>query len=175
MRVLKIFLLFAFLAMAGCASTTGSYRISTPSADINNSKYSNLLVNVTCKGDVPLEAGDLARLRKLIVKSVPEECSNRFTCIDKSNAGPNTLKAGVNITTYDEGNAFARAMLAGLGQMHIRADVVLTDYSTGNQVMTSEVSKTFAWGGMYGGFTTIKELEPGFARAVAASFNGKQK
>jgi hypothetical protein len=65
-------------------------------------------------------------------------------------------------------------MLAGLGQMHIDADVVLTEPSTKEQLAKYDVTKTFAWGGMYGGFTGIKDVEDGFAKAVASAIAGKK-
>ena len=90
-------------------------------------------------------------------------------------ADQQTLHAAVNITRYDEGNSFARAMLAGLGQMHIDATVTLSDYQTKEEFAKYEVTETFAWGGLYGGFTDIRTVEEGFAKTVAASVSGKQE
>lgn len=66
-------------------------------------------------------------------------------------------------------------MLAGLGQMHIDADVALIDPATDEQVAKYDVTKTFAWGGMYGGFTGIKDIEDGFAKAVASAIAERKK
>jgi hypothetical protein len=66
-------------------------------------------------------------------------------------------------------------MLAGLGQMHINADVTMSDSTTKSNIAQYEVSKTFAWGGLYGGFTDIKVVEDGFAKAVAASILGRKE
>jgi hypothetical protein len=70
----------------------------------------------------------------------------------------------ITVTRYDEGNAFARFMLAGLGQIYIEGDVELRNASA-REVQSS---KDFAFGGLYGGMTTIREVEKGFARSVAA-------
>jgi hypothetical protein len=83
------------------------------------------------------------------------------------------LQAVVVIKRYEAGNAFMRAMLVGLGQIHIDADVNLTNRETKESIATYEVTKTFAWGGAYGGFTDVKDVEGGFAKAVAASILGK--
>jgi hypothetical protein len=44
-------------------------------------------------------------------------------------------------------------MLAGLGQIHIDADVILREYEKNESLAKYEVKKTFAWGGIYGGAT----------------------
>jgi len=85
------------------------------------------------------------------------------------------MQALVYIKRYDEGNAFARVMLAGLGQMHIDATVTLKDMETKEQLAKYDVNKTFAWGGIYGGVTRITDLEDGFGKAVAASMSGKKE
>lgn len=71
----------------------------------------------------------------------------------------------VNVTKYDKGNQFARAMLAGLGQAKIQSVVQLNEGS--NNVGEFQLNKTFAWGGIYGGFTGMEEIESGFADGVA--------
>jgi len=50
--------------------------------------------------------------------------------------------------------------------MHIDGDVVLTDSVTGQTISSCQVTKTFAWGGIYGAATTIKDVEEGFAKGV---------
>jgi hypothetical protein len=70
-------------------------------------------------------------------------------------------------TQYDEGNAAARFLLAGLGQIRIDADVSLLTPGSGATVATYKVSKDFSFGGLYGGTTNIHDVEKGFARSVA--------
>jgi hypothetical protein len=73
-------------------------------------------------------------------------------------------------TGYDKGNAFTRFMLAGLGQIKIGANVLLIDPTSNRTVSEFEVSKDFAFDGLYGGTTRIEDVEDGFARSVAAIF-----
>ena len=69
------------------------------------------------------------------------------------------------ITRYEEGNAFARAMLAGLGQIHVDGDSVMN--LAGQLVTDFSVSKTFAFGGVYGASVNVEEIENTFSEAVA--------
>ncbi|GAA0711082.1 hypothetical protein GCM10009105_12760 [Dokdonella soli] len=73
----------------------------------------------------------------------------------------------MSITRYEKGNAFARAMLAGLGQIHIDGDVQVYAMPEHNRTMAFSVQKTFAWGGIYGGTTTIEDIEQSFAESIA--------
>jgi len=77
------------------------------------------------------------------------------------------LKMQIHFTRFDRGNAFARAMLMGLGQIVIEADVSLID-SSGKTVGVYKVSKDFALGGLAGATTTVDDVEDGFAKSVAA-------
>jgi hypothetical protein len=142
---------------------------------VSLAQFSNLLVEVGCPPDIQLTSVDKERIVSLIVKNVKKDAANRFQAINQTNTSPNTLFASVMIKRYDQGNAFARAMLAGLGQMHIDADVTLRDWEAKNHIARYEVSKTFAWGGLYGGLTGIEEIEDGFAQAVAASIVGRKE
>lgn len=72
----------------------------------------------------------------------------------------------MHFTRFDEGNALARFILIGLGQIHIDANVTL-EKPDGTVVAKYKVKKTFAWGGMVGGFTTMDDVEEGFAKSVA--------
>jgi len=88
--------------------------------------------------------------------------------------GDDPVKVKIVITRYDEGNAFARFMLAGLGQIRMEGDVIFTDAATGKQVGEYKVAKDFAFGGIYGGVTTIEDVEKGFAKSVAQILETKQ-
>jgi hypothetical protein len=175
-RGIRLLLVIACLAVlsTGCATSKGSYQVTSPPPEQTAlSKYSEICVEVSCSQGLSLTPSDLDRMKGLIVQSVPTECSNQFKCMDQPTPGSNAILAKVKITQYDEGNAFARWMLAGLGQMHIDAEVVLNDYTAGDELLRSQVTKTFAWGGLYGATTQITNIEDGFAKAVAASFTGK--
>lgn len=79
------------------------------------------------------------------------------------------------MTKYEKGNAFARAMLAGLGQIHIDADVAVYEMPGQNPVGNFSLSKTFAWGGIYGGTTSMEDIETTFADGVAAALTGQNE
>jgi hypothetical protein len=81
-------------------------------------------------------------------------------------ASPGALKMKIHFTRFDRGNAFARAMLAGLGQIKINATVSLWDNNQ-KQVAQYDVSKDFAFGGVVGATTTVEDVEEGFAKSVA--------
>jgi hypothetical protein len=150
--------------VSGCASTKGS--INEISASINNekiTKYSGLVVQVI--GDTKTSSEP-----KLIVDEaagrIKKEAPLRFTEINAAAPGPQTILSNIRIKNFDEGNAFARFMMAGLGQMHIDADVDLSDYKTHETLGKFEVTKTFAWGGLYGASQKIVDIEEGFSDAV---------
>lgn len=171
-----VFIVVCLAVMStGCATSPGSYNLTSAPPGDRFSRYSDLCVEVTASQGLSLTPSDLDRIKGLIISNVPAESAGRFKCVDESAAGPATIRAKVTITKYDEGNAMARLMLAGLGQMHIDADVVLSDSTTNDQLLRSEVKKSFAWGGIYGGGTQITDIEDGFAKAVAASFSGKKQ
>ena len=88
-------------------------------------------------------------------------------------AGDGTpLKMRLHFTKFDRGNAFARMMLAGLGQIRIEATVQFTD-AAGAPAGTYTVAKDFSFGGMYGGSVTVEDVEDGFAKSVAEIFKPK--
>jgi hypothetical protein len=78
------------------------------------------------------------------------------------------------VTRYDKGSAFARAMLAGLGQIHLDGDVTVLEMPARHPVGNFSISKTFAWGGIYGGTTNMEDIETIFADGVAAAVTGQK-
>src|SRR6266852_4328343 len=114
------------LFVAGCAGTGGTHKLVTPPISKEQAaQFSDLVVEVESKPEISLTPTDKERILNFILKSIKEEETNRFKTINSTTPIPSTLHASVTIKRYDEGNAFARFMLAGLGQMHIDADVVL--------------------------------------------------
>jgi hypothetical protein len=173
-RLATVILFATILWTVGCASTTGSHRTLNPPVPGTMERYSELGVTVDAAGGVTLSSADKERLRDLIMRSIDDGSTGRFKLIHDLNANGGGVEAQVLIKRYDEGNAFARAMLAGLGAMHIDAEVTLVDRKSQDAVARHEVTKTFAWGGAYGGGTTIRDIEEGFAKAVAAAINGER-
>ena len=163
-RLLPLFLLVACIS-GGCATSPGAVSAIAPlKQGVNLSTYSSLAVEVE---GVQLTPVDKDRIRIRIVDAIMKEAPTRFKDINSPTPMPPTLRASVTVTNYDKGNTFARFMLAGLGQIHIDAEVALRDQDTGDELGRFGVNKTFAWGGIYGAVTRVEDVEDGFAGAVA--------
>ena len=161
-------IVFVVLA-SGCASSAGSARplAAAPSQEVL-ARYTKVAFATSADADASkMTAGDRERIVALIVSKLKGQAPTRFANFASTPADADTLHVTVAFTRYDEGNAFARFMLAGLGQIHIDADVTLEDRTSQKVLGKSQVTKTFAWGGAYGGFTGIRDVEEGFADAVA--------
>lgn len=172
---IQVIILFSITLLSGCASTGGSYKsIDSPLTSERGAKYSELLINIGSGNDISLTQESLDRMTKLVIENIKADANNRYKKINGSPDGASALEVSVIIKKYEEGNAFARAMFAGLGQMHIDADVLLYDHATKEKLTQYEVNKTFAWGGAYGALTTIKDVEIGFSKAVSDSILGKK-
>lgn len=170
---IQVIILLSIVLLSGCASTGGSYKSSALTSE-QGAKYSELLINVESGNGVSLTQESYDRMTKLIIENIKSDANSRFKKINDTLDSASALEVSVIIKKYEEGNAFARAMLAGLGQMHIDADVLLYDRATKEKLTQYEVNKTFAWGGAYGALTTIKDVEIGFSKAVADSILGKK-
>ena len=165
-------LALAALVASGCAGSAARIHPtgSVPAAR-DLARYDRLAVQVVKADDVKATEQDLSRIRDRIVAAVRAKQPGRFREVDApSSSDPEVpvLQVAVRITRYDKGSAFARAMLAGLGQIHVDGQVVLTDRGNGAVHGRYEVKKTFAWGGIYGASTTIEDVEGGFAQGVTA-------
>lgn len=161
--------------LSGCAGTGGSHElVGQPMSSMEANKFSDLQITVKTEGNVTLSQLDTERMKNLITREIQTDETSRFKSINATTPGTATLEAQVVIKNYDEGSAFARFMLAGLGQIHIDADVLLNNLSTKQKLAQYSVSKTFAWGGLYGASTDIKDVEVGFCKAVADSILQKE-
>lgn len=129
-------------------------------------QFSNLVLTSENSSEVHMLDIEHQRIVATIVHKIREKDSSRFTRINSESNMPNTLHATLMFTRYDKGNAFARSMMIGLGQIHINANLELKDGETQKVIGKYEIKKTFAWGGIYGGGTTIEGVVDGFADAV---------
>lgn len=154
--------------LTGCASTAGSAKtLAGLPADAKLTQYTKVAFVTSAGGDAtPMSELDRGRIMGLVVRKLQERAPARFTDLAPASPDGETLKVTIAFTRYDEGNAFARFMLAGLGQIHINAEVMLEDGFRGAPLGRYEVTKTFAWGGIYGASTGIRDVEEGFADAV---------
>lgn len=160
------------LIVTGCASTEASVRptgVVPTTADISG--YRTLSLEVTKSDGVETLDIEVKRIEARIIKAIRTRQPDRFHEIQinrPADPAASVLHATVQLTRYDKGNAFARFMLAGLGQVHIDAKVTLKDHAKDAVLGEYDVNKTFAWGGIYGGSTRIEDVEAGFAEGVAA-------
>jgi hypothetical protein len=115
----------------------------------------------------------ISRVRSEIAQAAPGALVEGAASGDPSRAAP-AMKLKLLFTRYDAGNAFARFMLAGLGQIRIDADVIFLDGNTGETIAKYQVSKDFSFGGIYGGTTRIEDVEVGFAKSVAEILKNKK-
>ena len=171
-RRLLLSLAVAAVVANGCAGTGASVRPAVPGAPKTDlGQYDRLALEVTKTAGATVSDADLERLRARIADTLRRKQADRFreiVPIASGEATRSTLAMTVQVTRYEKGSAFARAMLAGLGQIHIDARVVLKDAAKDAVLADYDVKKTFAWGGIYGATTRIEDVEVGFAEGVAA-------
>jgi Domain of unknown function (DUF4410) len=108
-----------------------------------------------------------------LVELVKSELAAQLQQSAAVSASP-TVMVKMIITEYDEGNAFARFMLAGLGQIRLGADVIFVNATSGEELARYKVSKQFAFGGIYGVSTRMEDVEEGFAKSVVAILQDKK-
>lgn len=158
------------LGLAGCASSvpkaTFSHQIATNARVATNDQAQ---VQVDAATDVKILSSDTQRLSEKIKAKVDgRKLANAADAGD-----PRNYEIDVHLTRYDKGSAFARAMLAGLGQIHIDGTVSVYRMPGHELVGEFQLSKTFAWGGIYGASTSMDDIENTFADGVAANVTGQ--
>ncbi len=155
------------LLLTGCAETKGSMAMLDPvDKSVELAAYQQLEIKAEAKDGVPIRDDEMERLVNTIKAKINEREDIRFSHVCTGCRLDSGLMMKLTVTRYEKGSAAARFFLAGLGQIHIDADITLVDIATGKELAKGHASKTFAWGGVYGGSTTIKDIEPAFAEAV---------
>jgi hypothetical protein len=161
----KFACLTTFLGLAACAGDASAPLVMQPLPPEQKMNMRVADVSAEPAQGVAMTPGDLDR----IVQRVKAEMAAKYPLAlqrpDAQDPAPST-KMKMVFTRYDEGNAFARFMLAGLGQIYIDADVIFVDASNGQALANYKVSKQFAFGGLVGGTTRIEDVEKGFAKSV---------
>lgn len=149
----------------------------TPEANL--SSFTHLLITSQTMPGVGIPDAERQNVVAMVRREITERAPGRFALVDESAARspaipadaavnvPKTLHMHIVFTRYDEGNAFARFMLAGLGQIHVATDVTLKDQGADTVLGRYDVSKQFAFGGIYGGSTTVQDVEKGLAAGIA--------
>lgn len=151
------------VSMTGCASHAPSadFILSPPQqqrVDANDV----VAVKLDLASKVEMTQIDQQRLTKLISKQIDSKKRENVQA-----AEPKQYEFDVTITQYEKGNAFARLMLAGLGQIHLDGHIIVWSLPAREKYAEFKVEKTFAWGGLVGASTHIEEVEPAFAESIA--------
>jgi hypothetical protein len=144
--------------LAGCAGSVSKPLALQPLEQNAPLRLSD--VSADAEQGVRMSEGDLGLISQKVKSYIEAESPDVF-----GNAS-DALKMKIHFTRFDRGDAFARAMMAGLGQIKIDATVMLDDVG-GKQVAAYNVSKDFAFGGLVGATTTVEDVEEGFAKSVA--------
>ncbi|MCG3149267.1 MAG: hypothetical protein PCFJNLEI_02727 [Verrucomicrobiae bacterium] len=165
-----LMLLFS-LSVIGCASTAPRAKFTQPipPASLIAAKDET---NVKIEMDAKVKISDAAQVR--LADKIKEAVATRQAA-NSPIRERKSFEVAIRLTNYDEGNAFARAMLAGLGQMHIDGVVNLFEEPVHTKVGEFRINKTFAWGGMYGASVSMADIENAFADGVAAALTGQKE
>jgi hypothetical protein len=165
MRAYVKFILFPLLSLtASCVTTPLNLKSTDYVADVT--QYKALTIQTSTAQGVTVPEPAQSRIKGLIKSEILECCKDRFENISLGDPGAKDLLLNVKFTIYEEGNRFARFMLAGLGSMQIHANVELKDSTSGQLIYGGEAGKTFAWGGVYGAVTGMDDLEKGLAKEI---------
>jgi len=162
----------SIIVLSGCTATSspGLVKSNKYVKDFNVDSNDKVKVVVTNVAGLDIKEEGKIHLAEVIKKD-----TNILKKYNINSGKPNQYLVKVHITKYDKGNAFARFMIAGAGQIHV--DGIITVYTLPSKRKAEEfkITKTFAWGGIYGGATSIKEVGEGFAMGVAETVTDQKE
>lgn len=168
----RCLVLLAFgTGLAGCAG-------SPPAPKFTHTMVVDSRVGASDTAEVNITAPDNISILPNEKERVAEKIKARIDVRKATNSqfgDPRAYLVVLNITRYDKGNAFARAMLAGLGQIHLDGTISVFKMPEHELVEEFQMQKTFAWGGIYGGTTSIETIEDTFCDSVAATVTAQQQ
>ena len=159
--------LLKLTALTGLSFSLISCAGTTPSATITDQLEPALLVTskdtvnikLTTAPGVELLNYDKSRFTDKLTHRLNRKKSSYPTTRDAK-----TFSTTVKITEFDKGNAFARSMSAGLGQIKIKSYVTHLDKEGNSGAFF--VNKTFAWGGMYGATIKVDDIEDSLINSI---------
>ena len=166
------FVIPAFLQLAACAS-------SVPKVEFTQAPAPEVRLDANDAADITVDAADGVSLVNYEKERLAHLIGEKLAALQSMNTevgAEGRYNVKVTVTRYDKGNAFARAMFAGLGQIHVDANVQLfmLDADAETKVADFNIDKTFAWGGIYGASTRIEDVEPAFAEGIARALTGRE-
>lgn len=163
---------FLVLVLSGCASSPprAKFAGSTATNTVVLQANDTIALAVSAAPGVTMADYEKTRLGDQIkTKLAARQARNAAA------AEPRQYDVDVTVTRYEKGNAFARAMLAGLGQIHLDALIKIFEKSSHTLLSEFSMDKTFAWGGIYGGTTSMEDIEGTFAEGIAMAMSGSEK
>jgi hypothetical protein len=168
-KIKHVMLALGLLVMAGCATDAPHAKIIQEIAQASH-------IHANDDSNVSVEPSTGVVMLKYEKERMAETIEARLESKKALNpvvADKRQYEIDVLITRYEKGSAFARTMLAGLGQIHIEGNIKVYLMPAKEMIGEFGLSKTFAWGGVYGGTTTIEDAEQGFAEGIADSLTGQ--
>lgn len=166
----RFLVLSGALVLAGCATTAPKARFTQAlPAGSQIRLEDSVKVAVTAAPDVSVLPYEEQRLAEEIGAKIAQDQK-----MSAPAGHPRAYDIEVELTRYEKGSAFARAVLAGLGQIHIDGRVTVYLLPAHTRVGEFTVNKTFAWGGLYGGTTSMPTVEQGFAEGIAAAVTRRE-
>ncbi|MSP41368.1 MAG: DUF4410 domain-containing protein [Deltaproteobacteria bacterium] len=158
-------ILFPILFLTvGCGTTALNLRSADNVVDL--SEYKSITIQTSTAQGVTVPEPAQSRMKALIKAEILNCCKERFENISLGDPGVKDLLLNVKFTIYEEGNRFARFVLAGLGSMQLHAEVEIKDAASGRLIYGGDAGKTFGWGGIYGAATGMDDLENGLAKEI---------
>jgi len=165
-------------AIAVIIATTAGCASSRPKPTFSHEIVAASHVGVSDVAQVNVDAPESVKILKSEQSRLAEKIQQKIDNRKLANAGNGagkTYEVDLHLSRYDKGNAFARAMLAGLGQIHIDGKVDIYQMPDHTLVGEFDLNKTFAWGGIYGAATSMEDIEDTFADGVAATVTGQEE
>ncbi len=159
----------AGLLMTGCAGTA-------PKPEFQQELDVQSRIDVQDETVVNVTASDGVDILDMEKSRIAQRLQERITTkkqLNPATDAPTQYRVELLLTRYDKGNAFARAMMAGLGQIHVNGTVTVFAEPDGRQITRFDIKKRFAWGGIYGGATGMEDIERTFADGIAAALTGQ--
>ena len=169
---IKLVLFPMLFLIAACGTTTLNLKSTEYVVDL--SQYKSITIQTSTAQSVAVPEPSQSRIKGLIKSEILACCRERFENISLGDPGANDLLLNVKFTIYEEGNRFARFMLAGLGSMQLHADIEIKHAATGKLIYGGDAGKTFAWGGIYGAVTGMDELELGLAKEIVTGLRTRR-
>jgi len=146
----------------GCAATQPVKWNSCAPMDLT--KGGKVVVDASCEmppADITYLQGDIQQKVREVLSGNPDL--------------PDAYKVEVTVTKYDKGNAFARFMLIGLGQMYLYGTVEIKQGEPPVVIRQGEFKKNYCVGGMVGGMASMqKDVLPKVGQAIADAIKKQQ-